>query len=116
MRIARKSTAIHAVLLTLVSAGLLSAHAPGPVSRTEGAAITAEAAESVSLEESPALENDCALSSKAVPAVPASLDSSRPGPGPAMRPIGNCEKALADCMNKGGDPDTCWNAYWRCSG
>jgi hypothetical protein len=30
------------------------------------------------------------------------------------RPIGNCEAALAACMNGGGDSDACWNAYWRC--
>jgi len=35
-----------------------------------------------------------------------------------LRPIGGggdgCESTLASCMNKGGDTDTCWNAYWRC--
>jgi len=32
----------------------------------------------------------------------------------SMRPIGSCEAALAACMNRGGDSDTCWNAYWAC--
>ena len=36
--------------------------------------------------------------------------------GPTAMPIGNCERALAACLNRGGDVGTCWNAYWKCTG
>jgi hypothetical protein len=112
MRLARR-TMIQAIVLTVVSAGLVSAHTPGPVRTNEAAAV--EAAETAGPGQPFTLENDCPLASKA--SLPVSLEASLPGPTkPAMRPIGDCEKALANCMNKGGDPDACWNAYWRCSG
>jgi hypothetical protein len=38
---------------------------------------------------------------------------AKPAPEPDLR--ADCERALATCMNNGGDPDACWNAYWRCS-
>jgi hypothetical protein len=47
--------------------------------------------------------------------VPVNADQSRCAPG-SLRPVGNCERTLRDCINGGTDATTCWNAYWRCTG
>ena len=75
------------IALSLLAAGLLSGHAlPARASQVSPAA--------------PIVAGDSCRQELAA--------------GPQMRPIGNCEAALAACMNSGGDSDTCWNAYWRC--
>jgi hypothetical protein len=58
----------------------------------------------------------CFLSAPAPSSVAASNDAftTWAGPRPEVAMIGQCEAALAGCMNGGGDTDRCWNAYWRC--
>jgi hypothetical protein len=107
MRLDRTSILALGFVLTLVSAGLVSAHALPPVK-----AVSAPSAQAGM---NPVLPSECHGSYAAEPLPGAALSSSAsPATGTILAARKNCEAALAACMNNGGNSDACWNAYWRC--
>jgi hypothetical protein len=90
MKLSGKRTLGRSIRLAIVSIGLLSTHALVPVNADPGL--------DAGLAASAGLTGRCEVSASA-----------------ERRPIGSCEKTLADCLNGGGDSTACWNAYWRCT-
>jgi hypothetical protein len=90
MKVIRPRSIAQTLRLAAVAAGLLFTHALAPV---QADPVTAT-------------ERD-------VPSVSGGLCEVADA---SLRPsLGACEKALAACLNRGGDSEACWNAYWRCS-
>ena len=92
MKVIRSRSVAQSLRLAAVAAGLLFTHALVPVQADPLAAA----------------EHDGLAGASAMCEVAAPV-SLRPS-------LGACERALAACMNAGGNSDTCWNAYWRCTG